>query len=281
MCPLCRGQSIKAFMIRGYQISDCVDCGHRFLDIEQSPAHVEEHYRDSYFFAGDCGYRDYLNEGELLQAHGRRYGRLLERFATAGTVLDVGAAAGFILRGLEESGWSGVGIEPNVRMATHAREALGLDVRTGTLEQCQIDQQFDLITMIQVVAHFYDITLAFETATKHLKPGGLLLVETWNRASLVARMFGKHWHEYCPPTVVHWFTTDRLRTFLATFGFKEIARGRPAKRLKGAHAKSLLSGSSAQMSGNGLFTRFVQIIPDEMVLPYPSCDLFWGVYRLQ
>lgn len=281
ICPLCQGAAQKVFEIHGTPIWDCTACGHRFCDIERTASHAEEHYRDSYFFAGGCGYRDYLDDGALLQAHGERYGQLLQRFATPGTVLDVGAAAGFILKGLENKGWSGVGVEPNATMAAYARDVLRVDVRTGTLEQFHHDRQFDLITMIQVVAHFYDITRAIQTAVTHLRPGGLLLVETWNRASLPARLLGRNWHEYCPPTVVHWFTADRLRSFLDTFGFEEIARGRPAKRIKGAHAKSLLSYKFEQMPGGRLMNHLLRVIPDGMMIPYPSFDLFWGVYRLR
>jgi hypothetical protein len=67
---------------------------------------------------------------------------MLKRFTPPGSVLDVGAAAGFLLAGLRQIGWSGSGVEPNDRMAEHARSQLGLNVRTGTLESLPPYEQY-------------------------------------------------------------------------------------------------------------------------------------------
>ena len=91
-----------------------------------------------------------------MRAHGRRYGELLKRFAPAGELLDVGAAAGFILQGLSDAGWRGAGLEPNDRMAAFAREQSGLTVHTGSLESFTTTRKFDAVSLIQVVAHFVD-----------------------------------------------------------------------------------------------------------------------------
>ena len=117
-CPLCGDVSARLFEKYGHGIARCHDCGHRFAQITVSEAHIDSVYGDDYFQGGGAGYRDYLSESRLLRAHGRRYGRLLKRFAPAGEVLDVGAAAGFLLQGLLDEGWQGEGLEPNDRMAS-------------------------------------------------------------------------------------------------------------------------------------------------------------------
>jgi hypothetical protein len=70
------------------------------------------------------------------------------RHIPAGTVLDVGAAAGFVLKGLEDAGWQGEGIEPNDTMARYAREVLGLSVATDDLETVVCGRWFDIVSMI-------------------------------------------------------------------------------------------------------------------------------------
>jgi len=74
-------------------------------------------YDDDYFQGGKAGYPDYLAEADLLRCHGRWYGRLLAKYMQPGRVLDIGAAAGFILQGFQDCGWKGNGVEPNQRMA--------------------------------------------------------------------------------------------------------------------------------------------------------------------
>ena len=100
---------------------------------------------------------------------------------------------------------TGVGLEPNGAMTDFGREDLGLDMRQGTLESFDSSEKFDLVSMIQVVAHFYDPRAAFEKAAGLLDENGCLLIETWDRESVSARVFGKNWHEYSPPSVLHWF----------------------------------------------------------------------------
>src|SRR3990172_3299595 len=113
MCPICGGESRRLFQKHGYWIRECEACGHQFTEIEQREGHVDRIYGDHYFSGNPAGYPDYLAERELLVAHGRSYARLLRRYMKPGTVLDVGAAAGFILEGFEEWDWVCRGIEPN------------------------------------------------------------------------------------------------------------------------------------------------------------------------
>jgi SAM-dependent methyltransferase len=258
-----------------YGIWDCSACDHRFTPVTSGAAHVSQVYGDDYFTGGGAGYPDYVAEGEILKGHGRRYGEILLKHAAPGRLLDVGAAAGFVLRGLMDTGWTGVGVEPNASMAEHAREVVGVEVRTGTLEDLPIDETFDAVTMVQVIAHFYDIERALQTAARATKPGGLWLIEGWDRSSLPARTLGSAWHEYSPPSVVHWFTPDSLERLAKRHGFEEVERGRPKKSIAFRHAKSLLDHSLGKLS-RVLPTRFV---PDDFVVPYPALDVFYGIFR--
>jgi SAM-dependent methyltransferase len=279
VCPLCGGAGVARFSKHGHQICDCAGCGHRFAALQADAAHVGRVYSDRYFDGGGDGYSDYLGEAHILTAHGARYGALLKRYTKPGTVLDVGAAAGFILKGLMQHGWHGVALEPNAAMVAHARDNLGLEAVVGTLEDYRTDQRFDLISMVQVIGHFYDIRRALAAAAALTAPGGYWLIEGWNRDSLMARALSTGWHEYSPPSVLHWFSPNSLGALVAQFGFKEVARGRPAKKLNGGHAKSLLkyklgTGALGKLAGAAL-----NVVPDKLTLPYPNFDLFWTLYR--
>ena len=232
VCPVCKGPTRPALQKHGYWIEDCIVCGHRCAAIEQTAEHVDRVYGDNYFNGGEAGYPDYLADGDLLIAHGRHYAKAVQRYMPVGTVLDVGAAAGFILRGFQDEGWRGAGVEPNPAMAAHARECLGLRVVTSTFEQFDGDEQFDLISMIQVVPHFFDVRRALQVATAHTRDHGFWLIETWNRESLSARMAGKSWHEYSPPSVLHWFTPRTLARLAGQFGMCEVARWTPRQEDK-------------------------------------------------
>jgi SAM-dependent methyltransferase len=241
---------------------------------------VESIYGDQYFFGGGVGYPNYLAEQDLLLEHGRRYARLMQAWMPAGSVLDVGAAAGFVVKGMAQHGWQPFGLEPNAHMATYGREHLDVPLTVGTLESFAADRTFDLITMFQVIAHFRDLRRALHVAASLTRPGGYWLIETWNYRSLLARILGRQWHEWSPPSVLHWFSPQSLVALARQHRMQFVTLGRPSKRLSGDHARSLLK---AKLS-NSRIARWIgslldATIPGEWAIPYPAADLFWILLR--
>jgi len=270
-CPLCNSTSEFAFVAKGIDVLDCSSCGHRFAGLSGDEKHVASVYADEYFTGGGAGYTDYSAESEMLRKRGQDYAAKIAAHTPPGRLLDVGAAAGYVLEGFRDAGWSGIGVEPNSAMTELGRER-HLDIRQGSLESFTSDEEFDLVSMIQVAAHFYEPRAAFEKAYSLLRPGGLLLVETWDRGSISARVFGKNWHEYSPPSVLNWWTKGGLDAFLSQVGFERIDGGRPSKKISGGHVRSLLK---YRLGDNFL----LKLIPETVNFPYPSEDLFWALYK--
>ena len=277
-CPICYSPTHQIFQKYGYWICECKNCHHRCVEMTLSPEHTNRIYQDDYFKGGEAGYPDYLAEEDILTKHGRRYGTFLQKYTTPGTTLDVGSAAGFLLKGFQDAGWQGVGLEPNPSMVSYGRDNLGLEMEIGGLENFSSDRRFDLVSMIQVIAHFSDIRQALQKAAQVTRDNGFWLIESWNKGSWVARVLGQQWHEYSPPSVLHWFSPSDLSLLVAQYGFSEVARGRPAKYLNGAHVKSIL-GYKLQSSPLNWLQGGLKLIPDQMVVPYPNFDLFWMLFQ--
>ncbi len=275
-CPLCNSDSKRVFEVKNYWIRDCDSCAHRFTELLAAPDHVEKIYDDAYFNGGGAGYTDYLQEAEILRQRGNWYGELLTKYTDKGKVLDVGSAAGFILKGMTETGWQGVGIEPNESMAEFGRKKLNLEIHRTSVENYSTDEKFDLVTMIQVMAHFVEPKEVFSNIASTLKANGHLLIETWNRKSLSEKIFGTKWHEYSPPSVLQFFSDDGIEKLAKEQGFERVAIGRPSKWISGSHAKSLIAYKFGEKS---IITKLSCIIPDRLSLPYPAEDLFWVLYQ--
>ncbi|MBM3967684.1 MAG: methyltransferase domain-containing protein, partial [Planctomycetes bacterium] len=191
-CPVCKSGAMHWKSVRSFEIAECETCAHRFLVNPVSSDHVESIYGDDYFFGGGAGYSNYLDQSALLRGRGRDYARRIKKFRNVpGKILDVGAAAGFLLEGWIEEGWRGIGVEPIRSMCKHA-EARGIDVRCGTVETLELesDGPWDLISMVQVISHISETVDSIRKLTRYLAPGGLLLVETWDRTSWFARLRG-------------------------------------------------------------------------------------------
>lgn len=274
-CSICGHSPRKVFQCSGHAILECESCVHRFCDLAPSLDHSGDTYSDDYFFGGGAGYGNYLGERDLLTRHGERYGRLLKKYMRSGQLLDVGAAAGFGMKGFANCGWKPHGLEPNASMAEYANEEFGFNMDIGTLEDFETNQKFDLISMIQVIAHFHDLHAAMARAASLTNDNGYWLIETWNYRSLTARLFGQHWHEYSPPSVLRWFSPNSLAQLGERHGMKMIAKGRPKKYLNGEHAKSLLQFRLNQTAVGRIIAPLTKFVPDRMQIPYPAEDLFW------
>ena len=151
-CPLCQSDAKPAFEIKAFRLLDCTACGHRFAGIDADENHVAAQYDDSYFNGGGAGYDDYFAEAEMLRSRGRMYADKVASFTKPGKILDVGAAAGYILKGFSDKDWIGKGVEPNASMAEFGRSSLGIDLTQGSLESFDTEELFDMVSMIQVAA---------------------------------------------------------------------------------------------------------------------------------
>jgi SAM-dependent methyltransferase len=278
-CPVCRSVSRRLFQTCGYWIRQCDACGHQFAELEHADGHVSRVYGDEYFTGGGAGYTDYFGEEQLLVARGRWYARRIGKFCRPGTVLEIGAAAGFTLAGFREAGWITQGIEPNATMASHARQRLDLDVEQGTFETWQPVRTFDLVLMLQVLPHFVDPADAIMKAARLVRPGGHLLIETWDRESWTARLSGSRWHEYSPPSVLHWFSRAGVARLAKAAEFGPVATGRPSKWINAAHAKSVLRNKAEASLFNRAALTLASLIPERVCVPYLGDDLFWALFR--
>lgn len=279
-CPFGGKESYRQkFVVNGYSIIECAECQHAFTDLTIGPEEVEKIYSDGYFFGGKDGYPDYTLEKEVLIRQGENYARLLANYMQPGMLLDVGAAAGYIMKGFENSGWKTVGIEPNVQMATYGKENLGLDIRKRTLETNSKAPTVDLVLLIQVIAHLYDLDKSMRVISEKVKEGGYVLVETWNKNSILARLFGSSWHEYSPPSTLNYFSKRSLDILMGRYGFSRIARGRPSKKIHGEHARSLLRYKFEAKKSLKWLRGLERIIPKNRFIPYPAEDLFWAIYQ--
>lgn len=268
-----------AFRRRGYDIAKCLCCGHLCAVMEVGPDHIRQVYGSEYFERGGAGYLDYTSEARLLEDRGRFYGKILrEHGQEGGRILDVGCAAGFVANGLRLEGFEVEGLEPNEKMATVARKMLGLNVFSCAFEDFKPDKPYHAVLMLQILSHLVLPGAAIEKAAQSLQAGGLLVIETWDRTSRTARLFGRFWHEWSPPSVLHWFTPREIEALCAKHGLTLIASGRPKRFISLSHGISLV-GHSLGIPLMGIGARAVRALGLDATVPYIGDDLFYHVYK--
>lgn len=222
-CILCGpNSSTRVLCHRGtYRYLRCRTCS--LVWIKPMPDHRhEESFERSYFVGGGArgGYSDYAGEfrWHLRNAHSR-IGRLEAHVQGRGLLVDVGTALGYLPAAARDRGWSVVGVERSEWAAGEAK-SLGLRVERSLEELEDLAGLVDAVTFFQVLEHMPDPLGALSAARRLLRPGGVLVCETWDCASRTARIAGAHWQQFNAPSVL-WAFNPRsagalVRTALLT-----------------------------------------------------------------
>jgi SAM-dependent methyltransferase len=253
-CSICDSVVSEPWLQRGeWRYLLCPECSAVRLDPLPAGGWAEGFYDQGYFAGGGRGgYRDYLADEAQHRKNGRARVVLAERFGAIapGTWVDVGCAVGFTLDEAQKAGFSGWGVELSPWAAAIARERFGLPV-SSTLAGArhELPGPVDVVSMFQVLEHLPDPLAALRAARQCLHPGGILLIETWDRGSLVARLFGRRWQQITPPSVLWLFDRQSLRHALDRAGFRVSAIHRTSKEVSVGWALGLLAEKAPRVFG--------------------------------
>ncbi len=138
-----------------------------------------------------------------------------------GGLLDIGCNIGAFLTEARVAGFKTAGVEMNRECAEYAKSQLGLDVFNGRLDQAKFaDGSFDVVTLYDLLEHVPEPKLLLRVIRRILKPTGLLVVQSPNIASLMARWTKTEWQWLCLPDHLWHFTPKTLAAFIETAGFE-------------------------------------------------------------
>lgn len=103
------------------------------------------------------------------------------------TALDVGCGAGLLSEPLARLGASVTGLDatPELIEVAHdhaAKMGLEIDYRAGDVQE--LEDQYDLITCMEVIEHVADPAAFVKALARRLAPGGLLVMSTPNATGL-------------------------------------------------------------------------------------------------
>jgi 2-polyprenyl-3-methyl-5-hydroxy-6-metoxy-1,4-benzoquinol methylase len=158
----------------------CRACG--FVFLRRQP--VGEGFRrmyDARYFESDyhCGHEEQpYFAGEVSESHAAsRLLEWIERDVPRGRLLEIGSAGGYFLQAARQRGWQVTGIEISEAAAGFARETLGLDVRTGTLESVGLEPvSFDVAYLGDVLEHVPEPMETLRRLHGLVRPGGAVVI---------------------------------------------------------------------------------------------------------
>jgi SAM-dependent methyltransferase len=255
-CPFCAGeQATDVAEEFGIAIARCDDCGLTYTRTPRPGS--QDHYRVSREEVM-AKYRVYL-DGDRPHPRERNYAEhldTLEALTEGRDLLDVGSHAGFLLRRARERGWNARGIEPSEVTAAIARDELGLDVVTGTLESGAVaPESADVVTMIDVFEHVPNPRETLAAARRVLRPGGLLFVKVPNvryvraKAELFRRLPGVRYDDlYDAREHLVYYSAETLGRALRDAGFAVVQLKVPLPIAAGGRARNAVRDLGARVA---------------------------------
>ena len=185
-CLLCDSRDLAAqpfaYEFEGvvFPGTKCRACGFVFLRRQPVGEGLARMY-DARYFECDyhCGHEErpyFATEREESSAADRLL-EWIERDVPRGRILEVGSAGGYFLQAAGRRGWDAAGIEISEDAARFARDTLGLDVRTGTLESVSFPPaSFDVAYMGDVLEHVPEPMEALRRLHALVRPGGAVVI---------------------------------------------------------------------------------------------------------
>lgn len=238
-CQLCGSvNGAEMFAEPPYRVIRCPECSLVYVTPRHNDDALHKLYGEDYWNSDTPktrGYASYAAEEPLyLKTFRRRLG-LVNKHVKAGPlrVLDVGCAAGFFLRVMQDEGHDVRGVEVSADIAAHAIDHLGSDrVHVGFLEDLAPDREgfeehsFDLITLWDVVEHVPDPQALLRQLHRLLRPTGALILETQNVDSKFAGLLGRRWQHFKHEEHLYHFNPTTIRRLLADSGY-QVVRNTP------------------------------------------------------
>ncbi len=194
-------------------------------------------------------------------------------------LLDVGAATGFFMNLARGRGFDVTGVELCDFAAAKGRER-GLPIITGTLESARLPENyFDVVTMCDVLEHVTDPKNFLLEARRILAPEGLLVINTPDAESLVARILGKRWHLIVPPEHLHYLSPKNVGEFLCKNGFEIIENTTIGKRFTLQYIFKTLYKWQKLSLWNSLSKLFSKGFLSRLYIPLNTYDNFFMIAK--
>ena len=223
-CYICESKHLEHHMIEpsekeGFPIYICRTCGHAG---RMEPAGFEHNIKAQLArFEQASQPKSKLPWYHTLQICRRRLEMLKKGNKR---IMDLGCNNGQWLMVFDKA-WQKFGVELAQSAAAAAQTHAGVDVFCGPFEHYSSGgKRFDVVTALALIEHLDAPEILAQWAFDHLKPGGIFLVMTGDRETVLAEQFGLQWPMYFPDVHVHYFSERSLVKLLEDSGFRLLKR---------------------------------------------------------
>lgn len=197
-------------------IVECENCGLIYVDEKISQKQISTYYE----VANDPQY--FLEQPAREKTFSGYLQRLEKIFFGKGKILDIGTNTGLFVKLAKDRGWQALGLEPNKWAVEYAKKNYHVDLINKPFENNIFPKEnFDVITMWDVIEHFTDPISEIKKVFEYLRPGGMFVFSTTDPQSPLAKIMGTRWPWYMEMHRV-FLSSQTAKNQLKKLGFKKV-----------------------------------------------------------
>ncbi len=220
-CPVCKAKTSKLFGEKySFKLVTCDGCGFVYINPRPTPSAMENYYANSkasaYFQTNIIGPTE-ANRLRLIVTPRLNY--INNKFPNKGSWLDIGCSTASLISEAKNDGWQVTGLDFE-KTAIAAAEAKGVQMLTKPIEDLNIQNQYDLISLFEVLEHLSNPRETLEACFKANTTGGSIVITIPNIEGFEFETLGMSHSNICPPSHLNHFSPSTLPKLLSDIGYE-------------------------------------------------------------
>jgi 2-polyprenyl-3-methyl-5-hydroxy-6-metoxy-1,4-benzoquinol methylase len=219
-CPICGIENVRPFCTKqqaNYYI--CRKCQTIFQH-PLPPSASMAAWADSEYVSG--AYHDYVAARPMKKQHFEdRLAQIGDQIGS-GRLLDVGCSCGYFIEVAAARGFDVQGVEFSRSAIAAASSEVRSRIFQGVLEDLPHIGTFDVVTAFDLIEHLQDPREFLRRSARLLKPGGTLVLSTPDTGHVLRRIMRSRWPMLQPMQHLHLFSRKSLVAALQSEGFVNI-----------------------------------------------------------
>ncbi len=217
-CIFCNINSIDVVIEEnGYKGRKCPECGLIYI----SPRPSEEDILNMYGHdQANISAKSHISGAYGKKLYAKHNLKIIKKYKDKGTILELGAGAGYFLDEARKIGYDVYGIEVNNIQSDFIRRNLEIPCEERPLGYSTFSSmKFDIIYHCDILSHFYNPLSEFKKINNKLNENGIMVFETGNLGD-VNKAFLKYIPVFQYPDHLFFYGENNLKKLLELTGFE-------------------------------------------------------------
>jgi 2-polyprenyl-3-methyl-5-hydroxy-6-metoxy-1,4-benzoquinol methylase len=227
-CNVCdSSDSENLYEIAGYSIVKCKKCDLVFVSNQPTSEELKKFYNERFHSEEwynkfpQLGNFNYFSKTNREKEGFASYINDIKKYKSTGKIIDIGCGDGWLLKHAMDFGFDVYGVEPSINAFKEAKKRLDENIFNSVLEDMCFDSNFfDIAISIGTIEHIKKPFLLLNEINRILKKDGLLVLQTPNIDSYLAKHQKAKWDQFTPPGHLYYFSPKTLKRLLEKAGFK-------------------------------------------------------------